>query len=232
MSTVVSHHTHDVLPSIRWSVPKGALRAGADYIERQVARRLGVPIHASWTATPLSARDLTLEERQSHRERPTFTRRSYLLGCRVLKDVLLQIEGHEDTAHLRFPHPHLSLTHSGPLALAIGTEARAVRGLGVDLEQRRTIRPDVDRLFLREAEQRWLATTDPSERAFELLRLWTIKEAVFKADPNNHGRQLYDYVLDDPSSTCGGARLAAGGWKCIYLNTWLPEGVVSVAAFI
>ena len=37
------------------------------------------------------------------------------------------------------------------------------------------------------------------------LRLWTVKEALFKADPNNDSNVLKDYIVKDPETLSGKA---------------------------
>jgi hypothetical protein len=68
-----------------------------------------------------------------------------------------------------------------------------------------------------------------SEQANALRRLWTVKEALFKADLGNAGRILADYALADPSAPSG---VATGpGGRLRYLSFPLPfkRGDLSVA---
>jgi phosphopantetheinyl transferase len=84
------------------------------------------------------------------------------------------------------PHPRLSLSHSGDLAVAVGLREAYAAGVGVDLERDRDVPPRAARFFLSESEDR------PADQRL-LLELWTVKEAVFKADLDNAGRLLRDY---------------------------------------
>src|SRR5688500_8593893 len=77
------------------------------------------------------------------------------------------------------------------------------QGVGVDIETGRRPPPRMARFFLTRKERRCLGQPSPEQ----LLRLWTVKEALFKADPLNHRRVLADYALDDPLADAGCARV-------------------------
>lgn len=110
---------------------------------------------------------------------------------------------------VRFPHPFLSLTHTGDWAIAAGTRPGAALGIGVDLELRTGMKDGAERFFLGPEETRWLlAQDDPAARGRERVRLWTVKEALYKANPANPGTLLGHYLLEDPAATAGAAR-----WK-------------------
>jgi hypothetical protein len=47
------------------------------------------------------------------------------------------------------------------------------------------------------------------DRSREALRLWTTKEALFKANAANEGTLLTHYVLDEPGAATGTARWTA-----------------------
>ena len=125
-----------------------------------------------------------------------------------------------DTSTLAFPHPALSLTHAGGIAIA----AWSATGVGVDYEPLRTINPRAARLFLTPAE--FEATCED-----DWLRLWTVKEAMFKCDADNRGRWLASYVAAEPAARSGhGVRDAAqfrytstaafGGWLTFAQRTY------------
>ena len=146
-------------------------------------RALGLPMRLAAAAEPA--------ERLTEAERATLAgfkaerrRESWLRGRAALKALL----GDVDTSTLSFPHPELSLTHTEDVAVAVA--CRGARGVGVDLE----VRPPSERAarrFLRPAE---FAGTAPDD----WLRLWTVKEARFKADLRNQGRTILEYGVDDP----------------------------------
>ena len=138
---------------------------------------------------------------------------------------------------ISMPHPRLSLSHSGDVALAIGLRCAATAfGLGVDVEESRTIDVRSARFFLDDDEQdswpRWAAQaasgTDHTADQSVLQRLWTVKEAVFKADLDNSGRQLrayrIDFVQPDPRHRFGPPRPPGG-------DPWIGEAHCGPAIF-
>ena len=99
------------------------------------------------------------------------------------------------------PHPRLSLTHTGDLAIAVGACCAQQAGIGVDIEYLRPIDIRSARFFLDDDElARWPGWAvqqgaGPAVQQVTLQRLWTVKEAVFKAHLANAGRQLRDYRI-------------------------------------
>ncbi|HVE45376.1 MAG TPA: 4'-phosphopantetheinyl transferase superfamily protein [Acidimicrobiales bacterium] len=97
-------------------------------------------------------------------------------------------------------------------------------GIGIDYEP---WRKDVDlrtsRFFLRPPEQ--AHATD----ARGLLRLWTVKEALFKATPDNADATLLAYEISDPAGASGCAR-GPRGEQIRYVSLDLDGGVLAVAA--
>ena len=80
-----------------------------------------------------------------------------------------------------------------------GDPNSALSGIGLDIETGRSVDLEVARFFLTESEQA------DSQDQRTLLRLWTVKEAIFKADPENNEKILGDYALEDPSQWRGTA---------------------------
>ncbi len=119
----------------------------------------------------------------------------------ALGRVLERLRLGDDPLRIRMPHPRLSLTHSGDIAVAVGLRCQQQAwGIGVDVEERRPIDVRSARFFLDDDElQRWPARAgsgaDPAAQ-FTLQRLWTIKEAAFKAHLDNVGRKLRDYHIE------------------------------------
>jgi acyl carrier protein len=108
-----------------------------------------------------------------------------------------------DPARFRFPHPRASVTHTeraGAAAVLLGWPGA---GVGVDLEHDREVQPRMTRFYLRDAEV-----------GADLLRLWTVKEAMFKADPDNATRLLRDYRTTDPAYPHLSVR-HLGGWLTV-----------------
>ena len=138
-------------------------------------------------------------------------RHDWLLGRAALKSLL----GIHDTSTLVFPNPSVSLTHSAGVAVAARCDGPQA-GLGVDLEGWQTIDPRTARLFLH-----------PHEEG-DLLRLWTVKEALFKATPMNGEAVFLDYEVDDPHALAGTAH-DRHGRAFEYLSIRRPEGWLTLA---
>ena len=148
------------------------------------SRALGLPLRLAAAAEPASA--LSAGERAAFdRLKAERRRQSWLRGRAALKALL----GDVDTSALRFPHPEISLTHTEDVAVAVA--CAGAQGVGVDLE----VRPPSER-----AARRFLSAAefDASGGPDGWLRLWTIKEARFKADLRNKGRTILEYAVDDP----------------------------------
>jgi hypothetical protein len=73
----------------------------------------------------------------------------------------------------------------------------------------------------------------PSERVGPLapdglLRLWTIKEALFKATPRNQGYLLLDFEVHDTAAACGEAT-GPRGETLRYVTLRLECGSLAIA---
>jgi len=82
-------------------------------------------------------------------------------------------------------------------------QVTTVLGVGVDLECDRRPNFAMGRFFLAPEELQWVQACGEGQQPDELLRLWTCKEALFKANPANGGRLLIDHLLLDPAATIG-----------------------------
>ncbi len=187
-----------------------------------------LPIHACFE------RDLLSEDRLTPGEKAVLAgltaparRESWLRGRAALKRLQAAIGGSEDTSTLKFPHPKVSLTHSETWAIAVGSASPKLLGIGVDLEVKGIPKPETARRFLNPAELVWLRRMDEGDRPGMLHRLWTVKEATFKADPENAGKTLRDYGLADPGFVAGKAR--RGDRVFYYTSFPVPDGFLSVA---
>jgi len=188
-----------------------------DATERAVAARLIVPVLLRSATVPVDIDDLTAAERGQMPDAGSRRRQDWLLGRAALKQV---VEG-GDTSLVRFPHRCLSLTHSAGIAVA----ARAYggqAGVGVDYEGPHATDPRIARLFLVERERDGAAGPD------DLLRLWTVKEALFKATPDNEGVTFLDYEVADAAALAGDA-LDRAGHRLRYVSGGLNGGWLSVA---
>ncbi len=118
--------------------------------------------------------------------------RDWRLGRGALKQLLGK---NFDTTTLNFPHPRLSLTHAGGIAIA----ARSMdRPIGIDFEPIREMNPRATHLYLSPKERSEVGVED-------WLRLWTVKEAIFKCDHGNRGRWLGGYRIETPRASRGRA---------------------------
>jgi len=187
-----------------------------------------LPIQACFESQPVAEDRLTAGERAVFDTLASPTRRaSWLRGRAALKRLQASIGGAEDTSILKFPHPKLSLTHSETWAIAVGSTSPRLLGIGVDLEVKGAPKPETARRFLNPAELVWLRRMDEGDREKMLHRLWTVKEATFKADPENPGKTLRDYGLADPGYVAGKAR--RGDRVFYYASFEVPDGFLSVA---
>jgi len=187
-----------------------------------------LPIVACFENQPLPEDRLTPAEREElARLTAPGRRESWLRGRSALKRLQASLGGSDDTSTLKFPHPRLSLTHSESWAVAVGSSSPKLLGLGVDLEVKAGPKPETAPRFLNPAEVVWLRRMDEADRPKMLHRLWTVKEATFKADPENQGRTLKQYGLADPGFVSGKAR--RGERVFYYASFVVPGGFLSVA---
>jgi hypothetical protein len=99
--------------------------------------------------------------------------------------------------------PFRSLTHSGPVILALGVDLDpAGRGVGIDLE--RQARPISPALFAR--------FRSPGEQAIPMppIALWAAKEACYKANPANAGTVVRQYRVTAFLPASGPGQVADG----------------------
>ncbi len=225
------------------------------FLEHGLERELGVAAQVCVGREPanpaaLSAGERARFERLGGEER----RRAWLRGRMALKNLLRRLGEDGDTSALEFPHRRFSLSHSAGFAVAVGTcappsapapngaaraagETRsdapgAIRGIGVDLELDRRVKSATARFFLTEAERRVVDELPAAERTRALLRLWTVKEALYKADPENAGSWFTAYAIEDPRRSSGhAARATAGneGGEMRFMTFPLSGGYLSFA---
>jgi phosphopantetheine--protein transferase-like protein len=102
--------------------------------------------------------------------------------------------------------------------------------VGVDVEATRRVDMAAGRFFLTDAERAWVEQQPPAERSGHLLRLWTVKEALFKATSENVSTMLADYAVCDPAARAGRGGLLRDAHRAVrYASTSSPGGVVTVA---
>lgn len=120
-----------------------------------------------------------------------------------------------------------SVTHAGNSLFALAVKATGIAGVGIDFEPWRALDQRHQRLMLTARES--AALGDASAR--DLLRIWTVKEACFKADVNGQQRWVTAYALDRPLQQTGTARVCVGRAinRFRYLSMEVPGGMLSVA---
>jgi phosphopantetheinyl transferase len=199
-----------------------------DSFANALLETFSLPIIACFEGLPLAEEKLSPGEREElARLAAPGRRESWLRGRAALKRLLASLGESDDTSALKFPHPRVSLTHSDAWAVAVGSTSAKMLGLGVDLQVKAAPKPETARRFLNPAELVWLRRMEEEERPRMLHRLWTVKEAVFKADPENSGKTLRDYGMADPGYVAGKAR--RGERVFYYASFEVPEGFLSVA---
>jgi phosphopantetheinyl transferase (holo-ACP synthase) len=200
-----------------------------------ISRDLGVGVRLSMATAPLPTTALSMAEMARLAELPGRARQDeWRRGRAALKDALRSIGEPEDTARLALPHRLVSLTHSGQVAVAVAATDGATLGVGVDLEMDRAPRLESARFFLTAAEQAWLHAQPEASRRAHIVRLWTVKESLFKADADNASAALHDYCVDDPAVMVGGATRGApsSSGTFTYATRRFDGGTLTVAALV
>lgn len=195
----------------------------APALSRRFTEAFSLPIRISAVSEPISEELLLPREReQLARLNSPLRRAGWLRGRAALRRL-----GFEDSSALSFPRADCSLAHSGDWAVAASLPPGAAAGLGVDLEAGRAPREEAARKFLDERERAWLAALEARARGAALIRFWTVKEAAFKADPENRGCVVGDYLLEDPGAERGGVRRRDRRFE--YDSCLVDEGRISIA---
>lgn len=209
------------------------MRLDEQRLSKKFEEDLGISVKIAASGRRVDLRQLSPREQVRYRALEAFPRReSWLKGRSALKRLLLRLGEGDDTTAVRFPHPRFSLTHSGRYAVAIGTDSDRLAGIGVDLEVGRSPHPDSARFFLTPEEQAWINRQKESARPAHLLRLWTAKEALFKADPKNDKTGLPDYRIKNPGAWRGTAFVRHGREiEMRYASSPCGEGWISIAIY-
>jgi hypothetical protein len=122
----------------------------------------------------------------------------------------------------------------------IGVDVRTTNdceqvGTGIHHQSAQKMNRKAAKFFLQPAELDWLAKTSKAHRNFHLLRLLTIKEALFKCDKTNQGggRSVAEYQTDNPQALAGTAHHPdLADVRFYYATTDLDNGLVSVAVAV
>ncbi len=208
----------------------------APALERTAGAEFGVPIVVSVARETVDLPALTpAEKKVFERLKAEARQHTWLMGRSALKTLMRRLNAGDDTAALTFPHTRFSLAHTDEAAVAVATLARQGLGIGVDVE-RADRRPQerAARFFLSTAEQKWLAALPAADQPLALLRLWTVKEALYKANPDNAGTVLNEYETHNPGADAGTARILLPGsmWLFRYATFAFADAVVSIALTI
>lgn len=194
-------------------------------LEFDLRRRLDRPVCLASARAPLAEDCLDSVDRQRLSSFTTTARKNqWLRGRNALQAIAAKLDMDTLLSALNPPCPGVSLTHNGKISIAAGISA--VQGIGIDFESWRQIEPATLRWFLTESEQYQLAV----QSNFTRLRLWTIKEALFKASSENQGLLLTDFEIDEVSAMTGGARnCTRANSRLRYTSFMLRQGLLSIA---
>ena len=77
--------------------------------------------------------------------------------------------------------PIVSISHVAGAAIAIAGDGEALSGIGVDLERRGRMKPDMEQIAFSAAEREILRLLDDDQRQRWSMRLWCAKEAFAKS---------------------------------------------------
>lgn len=188
-------------------------------LKSMLGERLDLDLLFRAASAPATAIALSLTEKKRFEALQNTPRATpWLLGRAALKALRDEVDGCTDIDELIFPNPRFSLAHSADVALAVAEPSGCLRGVGIDLEVNTRIQAAAGRLFLTDREQRWLHSQASAHWPHHLLRLWCIKEAVFKANPDNAGKMLADHEIEEPACAMGEARACATGMTMEYAS--------------
>lgn len=180
-------------------------------IERRLSAAVNLPLHLVCTkfTSDISQLDRTWRGRRK------------ALG-KLLTE--LHLGPSEKADDLCFPQQRVSLSHSGCWSIALGTSSMKPRGIGIDFESNINMDAASTRLFLSQRERMRLGANTS-----QALRIWSIKEAIFKSDPDNNNHRVWNYELFNPASHRGRAFRDGCNKTFYYFSLILLEGVLAVS---
>lgn len=155
-------------------------------------------------------------------------RQSWLRARCALKTLMASLSGQTDTALVPFPDKRYSISHADNIAIAVARLDDNPQGMGVDLEKCRSLKPGAERFFLNAQEIKWLDTCPAAQRDDERIRLWTVKEAVYKSDCIAQDGVFKNYATESPGSLCGAVELKTApdsSRRFRYATAGLPGGL-------
>jgi hypothetical protein len=186
-----------------------------EQLETELCRQAGTRVFLSYAmAEPPAEGDNPLDLRHH----------LHLRGRRALAMLLKRMGEDSDTSFFHAPHPRFSISHTPEGSYALGLADSSAEAPGLDVQSGH-LSEGAARFFLQPHEVQAASHED-------LVRLWTVKEAVFKSNPNNAGSGIRDYQLRDASALTGEAQLPnaersfryfchrhAGGWLTMALSS-------------
>lgn len=189
--------------------------------------QLACQVSVAVAQEPIPLTSLTLAELKILESfKGEFRKHVWRTGRNALKCLLEALKSPIDTANLQFPHPYISLTHCAGMAVAVATNHSL--GIGVDYQANSSIKPESGRFFLTNSEKNWLSQQSEEGQSLNLLRLWTIKEALFKADLNNVSSRYFDFETETPGS-CEHGKAWQGQVRYNYATLPWNKGFLSIA---
>lgn len=182
-------------------------------------------------AAPARFDALAPAEREVAQRLGGHARAEFLRGRAALKACLGALGLNTDTSVLHMPHRNLSLTHAADVAVAAYTAAGHVEGVGVDYEPHGPVAGRLARFFLTDREL--TSHIDEQQHGDHLLRLWTVKEALFKATHDNDQLTVRDYECHEVWNWQGSASLLPrAGLRFRYVTVAAMGGYLSVAVAV
>jgi len=189
-------------------------------MEKKINASLGIKISLAMETQPLKREALTSEEHHRVNQFKSKSRQdSWLRGRGALQSLK-----YRDTPPIIFPNARASITHSQQVAIAAVTDDPSILGLGIDLEVGRFPKPESVRFFLNEDERDWITPFDESSAKMHRLRLWTVKESLFKANTMKR-ISLFHFRLEYPEKLTG----KAAPYEMSYASFQVPGGYFSAA---
>jgi phosphopantetheinyl transferase len=160
-------------------------------------------------------------------------KQNWLLGRQAIKQVIKNISNDFDnsslsfdTAQIKFPCNWLSLSHSADLAIAIALpQTIKLKGLGLDLQLNKFPKAGSEKFFVKPSEKEILNNLPEKDPAKNRCLFWTIKEACYKANPENQNTFLSEYEITN--FDLGLAK--KGIYQFKFASLALPNGFLSVA---
>ncbi|MBT4762355.1 MAG: 4'-phosphopantetheinyl transferase superfamily protein [Bdellovibrionaceae bacterium] len=167
-------------------------------IENQLSEHLKSQVYLFSSYNTTSTQWLSQHELDFYNSiAPLAKKKSWLNSRCALKKGFDSLQINSKILDLKFPSPTCSLTHSKDFSLAAFTLDNENKGIGVDLEFDRSPKLNGAKFFLTNEELEAYNHVEDLNKKKELyLKIWTIKEACFKAFPHNKNKRLKDFPLN------------------------------------